>query len=156
MLLQRIEADRDIARRENRKEDTAFYSYLIAKAREPGKSDKVAPRDSTDEEIVAILRKLIRENDETLALQTGQGEERLRQQNKLLTTYLPEQLSAEELITLIEAFITGQNWTDEPISPKMMGPVMSMLKEAHPGRYDPAMASRVARTLLLAHSTNNP
>lgn len=142
-LLERIEADRDAARREGRKDDSAFYSYLIAKAREPGKA--AGNSTSTDDQVVQVVQKLIRENDETLTTAPGQGEERLRRQNKLLTTYLPNQLDEGRLAEIITTIIDASG---QPKSKRLLGKIMSVLKMSYPGQYTPALASQIATRLL--------
>jgi len=58
-----------------------------------------AGRQGNDEEATAILRKLLKSNEETLA-STTDAEKRavLTQENEILATYLPKSLSVDEII----------------------------------------------------------
>jgi uncharacterized protein YqeY len=142
-LIERIETDRDTARREGRRDDAAFYSYLIAEARKPGKT--AGNRDSTDDEIVGVVQKLMRQNDETLAAASGQGEERLRRQNKIMTGYMPNQMDEAVLRETIKQIIADSG---QPASKRLLGYVMKTLKETHAGEYAPALASQITGEFL--------
>ncbi len=149
-LLERIDADRTQARKDSKAEIASFLGYLLAEARRVGKDAE--NRDSTDNEVIGVIRKLISRNEENLTLTHG-GDANAVWQNKILNQFLPTQLDEAALTSLISAFITGQNWTDVPISVKMLGSVMSMLKETHPGQYSPQLASQVAKRLLQPSET---
>ena len=58
-----------------------------------------AGRQGNDEEATAILRKLLKSNEETLA-STTDAEKRavLTQENEILATYLPKSLSVDEIM----------------------------------------------------------
>jgi uncharacterized protein YqeY len=145
-LLDRIDADRTAARRDGKTPVATFLGYLISEARKIGKDAK-PPRESTDAEVITVIRKLIAQNEETIAI-TGGSVGPAVWQNKLLNGYLPDQLSEAELESLIRAFCTGQNWTDEKPSMKWMGSVMTMLKECQAGKYNPQLASQITKKIL--------
>lgn len=145
-ILERIEADRTQARRDSNAPLASFLGFLIAEGRKVGKDAK-PPRESTDDEIIGVIRKQIAANEENLRLTDG-ADQNATWQNKVLNAYLPTQLDDAEVEKLIRQFVTQQNWTDEQISPKMMGPVMSMLKECYSGQYNPKRASEIARQVL--------
>lgn len=145
-LLERIETDRTQARRDANAPLASFLGFLISEGRLVGRNQK-PPRDSTDEEVLGVIRKTITNNEETLRLTKGE-DHTATWQNKIMTAYLPTQLSDEAVESLIRTFITEQNWTDEKKSMKWMGDVMSMLKECYPGQYNPQRASQIARKIL--------
>ncbi|HEX2669979.1 MAG TPA: GatB/YqeY domain-containing protein [Polyangiaceae bacterium] len=67
-----------------------------------------AGRQGNDEEALAILRKLLKSNEETLA-STTDAEKRavLSQENEILATYLPKSLSIDEIVQAL-APVTAQ------------------------------------------------
>lgn len=146
LLVERMERDRTEARKESNTALSSFLGYLISEARKPGKDAK-PPRESTEDEVVAIIRKNISHNDENLRLTNG-ADKNAEWQNKILNDYLPTQLSDEDVERLVREFVNGQNWTDEQKSPRMLGAVMSMLKECYSGQYNPKRASEIARNIL--------
>src|SRR5690349_2487234 len=50
---------------------------------------------ATEEEAAAALRKLIKSNEETLALSEGERADTLRKENEILSSLLPKQLSVD-------------------------------------------------------------
>lgn len=144
-ILEKIEAELITARKERKAPVSAFLSFVVSESRRVGKD--AGNRDSTDDEVIAVIRKMIARNEENLTLTKGEDKNAVWQ-NKILTGFLPTQLDDAEVEKLVRDFVTGQNWTDEQKSPKMMGSVMSMLKECYPGQYNPQAASTIARRLL--------
>jgi uncharacterized protein YqeY len=63
-------------------------------------------RKGTDEETQAILRKLVKSNEETLA-STTDAERRavLTQENEILSTYLPKSLGIAEIISALSPVV---------------------------------------------------
>ncbi len=51
----------------------------------------------TEEEAVAIVRKLVKSNDETMAASTGERAATLKRETELLTSLLPQRMSVEEI-----------------------------------------------------------
>lgn len=63
-----------------------------------GESKKNAPY--TDDEAAAVLRKLIKANEETIGLAGGEGERSvtLRKENDILATLLPKQMTVDDIV----------------------------------------------------------
>ena len=112
-LLERIETDRTQARRDSNAPLASFLGFLIAEGRAVGKNSK-PPRESTDDEVIGVIRKQIAANEENLRLTQG-ADANATWQNKVLNAYLPTQLSDEQVEGLVRTFVTEQNWTDEQI-----------------------------------------
>jgi uncharacterized protein YqeY len=148
-ILETITQAQLVARKERDAPVTSFLSFVIGEARAVGKNK--GNRDSTDDEVIAVLRKLIASNEENLTLTKGE-DKNAAWQNKILNGFLPTQLSDEDVELLVRSFITGQNWTDEKPSPKWMGDVMSMLKECQTGKYNPKSASEIVRRVLAEYA----
>ena len=143
-LLERIEADRTAARKgqDINIQHSSFLSYLISEARKVGKD--AGNRESTDLEVIGVIRNIIARNEENIRL--GQGRDQNGEwQNKLLRDYLPAQMSDEiverEIKAMMEASLV-------PRDLKMLGLIMSTLKSQFPGQYNPQIASEIAKRLL--------
>lgn len=87
----------------------------------------------TDEQVISIVKKMI-ENAKLL------GNEK---EIEILTTYLPKQLSDEQLSGLISAMIFSNNYTI-----KDMGKIMSQLKTSYGGQYDGKKASELVKEIF--------
>lgn len=61
-------------------------------------------RPLRDEEVAAILKKLVKSNDETLAL-AGEGERAatLRKENEILSSLLPKAMSPEQIVDALQS-----------------------------------------------------
>lgn len=142
-ILERIETDRTEARRASKLPLVTFLGYLISEARNVGKAAK-PPRESTDEEVIAVLRKQIEHNEENVRLTNGE-DPNAEWQNKVMNAYLPTQISDDELKTIIGGIMQDSSI---PKGPKMIGHVMCLLKENYSGQYHPGRASQITRELL--------
>lgn len=106
-------------------------------------------RDATEEDVNGMIKRLIKQTGETLEMskQAGNNQERtdtLTEQVAILESLLPEQVSGDALIALIEQVIaeTGAE------SRKDMGRVMGALTAATGGNFDkPAAAKEVGARL---------
>ncbi|AGY60446.1 GatB/YqeY domain-containing protein [Gloeobacter kilaueensis] len=150
MLLEQIKADSLEARKRNSKEPgvhtrrVSLLGTLYAEASRVGKD--AANRPSTDEEVLAVVRKFIKNLDETIAVLQKAGKNTAGQleEKAILEGYLPRQLSSEELRAAIESIVADLGEK----SPKAMGEVMKQLKERYGGQFDGKLASEAARTIL--------
>ncbi len=96
-ITQAVKAKDEVARDVLR---LAFGEMQTAEAR--------SGRPNTDEEAAAILRKLVKSNEETLALLSGSGEDgeqapALRREIEVLTSLLPKRMSVDELVAALES-----------------------------------------------------
>lgn len=87
----------------------------------------------TNDQVISIIKKMI-ENAKIIGNQ---------KEIAILETYLPQQLSEDELGGLISALIYANNY-----GVKDMGKIMTALKEKYAGRYDGKLASTLAKDLL--------
>lgn len=105
-------------------------------------------RDLTDEEVVDVLSKQVKQRRESIAMFRDAGrEDRAAAEEAeaaILAEFLPEQLSEDELVSLARAAIaeTGAS------SPSDMGRVMGTLSPRTKGRADGRVVSDVVRRLL--------
>jgi uncharacterized protein YqeY len=147
-LLEEIRKDQLQARKEHAF-GVPLLTTLIGEAQMPGKN---AGRESTDEEVLGIIKKFISNLDEVIKiLGKNQSEffidERLvhaQTERMILMKYVPIQKTEAELRVIITEYIDilGEK------SPKQMGKVMGMLKTEYSGRYDGTLASKLVKELL--------
>lgn len=100
-------------------------------------------RDVTEEDVNSMIKRLIKQTSETLEMskQAGNNQERtdvLTQQVEILESLLPEQVSGDALVALIEKTIAEVGAE----SRKDMGRVMGALNAATGGSFDKAAAAK--------------
>ena len=100
-------------------------------------------RDVTEEDVNAMLKRVIKQTRETLeaSIKAANNDERtkmLTEQVELLESCLPAQLSGDELIALIGKVLKDTGAT----SKKDMGKVMGELNKATGGNFDKAAAAK--------------
>lgn len=89
----------------------------------------------SDERIIAIIKKMI-ENAKIVGNLNEVA---------ILETYLPKQLTEEQISGLVTALIFQNNYTI-----KDMGKIMNELKSKYAGQYDGKLASQIIKDLLSA------
>lgn len=97
----------------------------------------------TEEDVNSMIKRLIKQTSETLEMskQAGNNQERtdvLTQQVEILESLLPEQISGDALVALIEKTIVEVGAE----SRKDMGRVMGALNAATGGNFDKAAAAK--------------
>ena len=109
-----------------------------------GKND--GNRESTDDEVIGVIKKFIKNNTELMNVVNPEtdGFADAKHENEFLTQYLPTQMTEEDLREAIQARIR----TLDEISPKIMGLLMKWLKDNYSGQYDGKMASKIVGELL--------
>ena len=106
-------------------------------------------RDATEEDVNGMIKRLIKQTGETLEMskQAGNNQERtdtLTEQVAILESLLPEQVSGDALIALIEQVIAELGAT----SKKQMGQVMGALGKATGGNFDKPAAAKIVGAKL--------
>jgi len=121
-----------------------LLSTLLGEATAVGKN--AGNRESTPEEVMQVVRKFIKNIDETIALLEKEGKptDKEKAEKAILEGYLPKQMTPEELGRAIDEIIAAL----PERSPKMMGQVMAALKERYAGRYDGKTASQMVKEKL--------
>lgn len=138
-LMQRIKNEQLEARKKKDVIKAGLLTTLIGEAVAVGKND--GNRETTEAELVAMIKKFIKNIDETLKVaDTFQA----REEKLILTELLPAQLSNEELAVVVKQ-LAGEVGAS---SPKDMGKVMKVLKERYEGQYDGGAASAFVKQTL--------
>ena len=140
-LIEKIKSDHLAYRKLRDTTATTFLSTLIGEAEMIGKSD--GNREVTDQEVVALVKKFIKNIKETKAAIKASGKEpdtKFHDELFLSEAYLPQQLSEVELSRIIHDFfvITPVDERDN----KITGNIMKYLKDNFEGQYDGNMASK--------------
>lgn len=106
-------------------------------------------REITDADVDAMLKRTIKQTKETLdgSIKAGNDQERtdrLTEQVEILESYLPKQVSGEELIALIEEVFAETGAATK----KEMGKVMGTLTQKTGGNFDKAQAAKELQSRL--------
>lgn len=138
MIIDDIKAEYLIQRKARATEKVEPLSTLLGEIQTLSKGGKGKLNDA---DIIAVVKKFIKNLDETIKATSERGNhttaERLHDERKLYESFLPKQLSEQELKALIDGFISS--------GAKNVGDVMKMLKQNHAGTYDGAMASIILK-----------
>ena len=101
-----------------------------------------------DHDVLEVLQKQTKQRQESLAIFQDNGREDLAQKEKfeidVISEFLPQALSEDELSALVDAEIAQQGAT----SMQQMGSVMNALKAQTTGRADPAVLSKLVKARL--------
>ncbi len=138
-MLAQIKADYLQARKDRDTVMVKLLSTFINDAEMIGKND--GGREVTESEVVALLKKYIKNLEETLAV--VQDENTVLEKG-MLETYLPTQLSADDITAIVLDQIEVEGYD----SPKQMGAIMKFLKQNYDGQFDGKVASQIAREQL--------
>lgn len=143
-LMNTIRSKQIEARRAKDNITATLLTTLLGEAGMIGKND--GNRETTDSEVIAIVRKFIKNNEETMQhiqADNPSGYEGLKQENALLGGLLPKQLSDDELRVIISNIKVELN-----AGPKDMGRIMARLRADYDGQYDGRVASTLVKEIL--------
>jgi len=143
-LILQIKKDQLQARKNSQTVEATLLTTLLGEAIMIGKN--AGNRETTDEEVVAVIKKFVKNNTELMGYAESESNSYLnaRDENDLLSHYLPSQMTEEDIRTAVQTRIV----TLDEISPKLMGSVMKWLKYNYAGQYDGGLASKVVKELL--------
>lgn len=116
---------------------SALLGTLIGDAVQAAR--KVENREPSDEEVLGLIRKFVKNAQETKASAGSRADvvANMEREIAILSAYLPRQLDRDELAAIISGFKETQ-----PDANK--GQVMAFLKANHAGLYDGRLASELA------------
>ena len=110
--------------------------------------EKDSQKTLTDDEICAIVAKEVKKRKESVKEYEDAGRQdiadSLKQEVEILSKYLPEQLSQEEIVKLVEDAIKESG----AASPRDMGKVMSILRPKTAGKADGKLVSDIVKEKL--------
>ena len=135
MLIEKVRKDMQDAKRNRETLKANLLSTLYGEMFTQSKSG----RDFTEEDELKIIRKFIKNADETLGFDVSQeAKEKLNEEKKILSNYLPSQLGAEEIERIVRE-MTAQGKTIKDIMP--------FFKENYSGRYDGRVVSEAVKKI---------
>jgi len=141
MLMQTLQADQLKARKAKDTVAIGLLTALVGEAAMVGKN--AGNRTSTDEEVLATVRKFLKNAEETHArlIAANKDAAAITEEIKILKSYMPQQMTDDQLRAAISA-IKDTNANAN------MGLVMKVLKEQHAGLYDGKRANEIAKEVL--------
>lgn len=135
-----------IARKNRESDKAASLITLLSEAMMIGKN---AGRLTDDTETVAVIKKFIKNIDETLKVGTfAHGDVRavnLINEKSLYASFLPKQLDEAEIRAILLDILKVN---DFDVAHKPMGEMLKILKFNYEGRYDGATAARLAKEIV--------
>ena len=144
-LLNTIKDAQLAARKARKSVATSLLTTLYAEAAMVGKN---AGRESTDAEVIATLKKFAKNNAENRGYAGDRRDsdwaDVLSEEQEILDSFLPKQLSDSELTTIMQTIISDNGI----VGPKGMGIMMKLLKEQYDGLYDGKQAATLSKQLL--------
>ncbi len=137
------------AMKSGKKRETSTLRLILAAIKDRDIASRGAGKEpASDEEILAILAKMVRQREESAKAFEEGGRLELAEQERdeieIIRTFLPRQLSDEEMRAACTTVIadTGASGL------KDMGKCISALKERYPGAMDFSKASGIVKTQL--------
>ena len=126
------------------------YRLILSGIKDLDISNRSGPKkkDTDDEDIKRLLKKMIKQRSESIEIYKKNNRDDLlqieTQEQKILSTYLPNQLSEEETKKICAEIIAATNAS----SIKDMGRVMGELKKKYSDTVDFSLAGKVLKDLL--------
>jgi uncharacterized protein YqeY len=144
-LTSKIQADMRSAMKSKNADLVSTIRLLLAAI----KQQEIDKREQlTDSDVLTIVERLVKQRRESIQIYTEAGRNDLASKEsaelEILTTYLPKQLSDEEVELIIQETLSSLDARE----PKDMGKVMAALKTELSGKADLSRVSTRVRELL--------
>lgn len=140
--------DADIKKAMKDKDQEKLSTLRMLKADIEAKSIENNRKELTDEDIVKLVRTQIRKHKESVEQFTKGGRaelaEKEKRETKILASYMPEELSTEELKKIVQEVISEAGATSKADMGKVMKLAMGKVK----GKADGKAVSQVVSGLL--------
>lgn len=134
MLLEKIRNDMHEAKKSKDVLRANLLSTLYAEIFTLSKSGK----ELTEEDEIKIIKKFIKNTDETLALEIPEEQKnKFKSEKEILESYLPQQLSKDETEKIVGEMLSQG---------KVMKDIMAYFKENYSGRYDGKTVSELVKS----------
>ena len=151
MIKQTIVDDQITALKNHDQEKLSLLQYILAqiknKAIDKIPSDPKGKSDLTDEEVVAVLRKIAKELNESIeAFKKGGRQDLVKENQKqleMLSVYLPKEISDDELKKEIEKIIRANIQASQANPKASFGICIKQLKS----KADPARIVKILQSL---------
>ena len=137
MLIDQVRNDMHEAKKAKDTLRSNLLSTLYAEMFTLSKSGK----ELTEEDSIRIVKKFIKNTEETLALEIPEeAREKYSAEKHILESYLPPQLTSEEIENIVTQLL-GEG--------KIMKDIMAHFKENYTGRYDGKTVNELVRVKAL-------
>ncbi|HHJ80485.1 MAG TPA: GatB/YqeY domain-containing protein [Candidatus Tenderia electrophaga] len=144
-LKEQIQEDMKVAMRAKEKARLATIRLALAAIKQKEVDERNTP---SDEQVFAILEKMVKQRRDSIKQFEDAGRQELADIEKaeilILQDYLPEQMDAAELDTVVTEIIASLG----AAGPQDMGKVMGALKPRIQGRADMGQASQLVKNKL--------
>ena len=121
------------------------YRGVIAKVKDVTVN---AGKDMTDDDVIAVISKAVKQREEAIAQFTAAGRAELAENEKaemaVLVKYLPQQLSEDEVATVVKQSIADLGATSKKDMGRVMKDVMARVK----GQADGKLVSKLVGAAL--------
>lgn len=149
-LLEKIRNDSTVARKAAIADKTltpkvSLLSTLIGEAARIGKD--AGNRETTDAETIAVIKKFVKNAEQTLADLTKVGRDTgdIQAEIAILTAYLPAALPVEEIEKAVEEIVAG---LEDPKAKSAIGVVNKALKERFGDAFDGSTMVPIVKRIL--------
>ena len=140
-----IERDIKALMKSGEKRKVEIVRFILSHLKNEEKEKK---RDLETSETIQILKRLLKRNQESFDQFNKAGRDDLASREKeemeVIQTYLPEEMSEEDLIKIIKKTITSSGAS----SIKEMGKVIGLIKKSHGDNADMSLVSKHVKLLL--------
>ena len=140
-----IERDIKVLMKSGEKRKVEIVRFILSHLKNEEKEKK---RDLETSETIQILKRLLKRNQESFDQFNKAGRDDLASREKeemeVIQTYLPEEMSEEDLIEIIKETITSSGAS----SIKEMGKVIGLIKKSHGDNADMSLVSKHVKLLL--------
>ena len=149
-LKAKIEDDYKNALKSKEKNKISTYRLILSGIKDIDIANRSGPnkKDTDEDDIKKLLKKMIKQRSESIEIYKKNNRSDLLEveenENKILSIYLPKQLSEEEVRNICEDIIKKTNSS----SIKDMGKIMGELKKTHADEIDFALAGKLLKQLL--------
>ena len=140
-----IERDIKALMKSGEKRKVEIVRFILSHLKNEEKEKK---RDLETSETIQILKRLLKRNQESFDQFNKAGRDDLASREKeemeVIQTYLPEEISEEDLIKIIKETITSSGAS----SIREMGKVIGLIKKSHGDNVDMSLVSKHVKLLL--------
>ena len=145
MLINQIKSDSLIARKARQTNTATLLTTLYSEASMVGKN--AGNRESTDIEVLQVIEKFVKNANEVknILLKNNKDTSSVENEILVLSKYLPQKMSYEELENIIKTIIEVFKGINMQMK---MSNIMGKLKENYGGMYDGKLASEIVKREL--------
>jgi len=148
MLRETFTAELKTAMKAGEKRRVDTIRMITAALKDKDIEARTSGKEVSEDDILALLQKLVKSRQESMAIYEQNGRPELAQQEReeiaVISSFLPQPLSDEDVAEAIKAAIAETG----AASIKDMGKVVAALKAAHAGKMDFAKVSGLVKAAL--------